>query len=295
MSRRRTGTDCRTGALSLSMRWSDESGERSASMALMQWLGLSKERADEAALQARVTSLQTALMACKQVAARWARIRREVIAASAAVFLTLGFLLGVYREAIQQSFVNLGVAIGLVQRAPDADAAELAYQKGNYEKAMELARPLAEQGDAKAQSVLGRLYWRGRGVPRDDVEAARWFRSAADKGNAAAALNLGNMYADGSGVPQDYAEAAKWYRRAADRGDPQAQYNLGLAYAKGEGVQQDNVSAHAWFNISASRFAGTDGVNRNLAISNRDAVASRMTPEQIAEAQKRARDWKPLA
>jgi TPR repeat protein len=92
-------------------------------------------------------------------------------------------------------------------------------------------------------------------------------------------------------VPQDNAEAAKWYRAAADRGDPQAQYNLGLAYAKGEGVEQDNISAHAWFNIAASRFAASDAGNRNLAISNREAVARKLTPEEIADAQKRAREW----
>jgi TPR repeat protein len=262
-------------------------------MALMQWLGLSKERADEAALAARVTALQSALNTCKEVAARWARIRREVLAASAALFLALGFMLGVYRDTIRQSIVNLGTTIGLVRTIPDAEAAETAYQKGDYETALRLARPLAEQGDDRAQSVLGRMYARGRGVPRDDVEAVRWFRSAAEQGNAAAQLNLGNMYADGNGVPQDYAEAAKWYRRAADRGDPQAQYNLGLAYAKGEGLQQDNVSAHAWFNIAASRFPGSDQINRNLAISNRDAVASKMTAEEISQAQERAREWKP--
>jgi hypothetical protein len=262
-------------------------------MALLQWLGLSKERADDPALEARVTALQAALSTCKEVAARWARIRREVLAASAAVFLALGFMLGVYRDAIQQSILNLGVTIGVVRSVPDAEAAELAYQKSDYEAALRLARPLAEQGDDRAQSILGRMYWRGRGVPRDDLEAVRWFRSAAEQGNAAAQLNLGNMYADGSGVPQDYAEAAKWYRRAADRGDPQAQYNLGLAYAKGEGLQRDNVNAHAWFNIAASRFPGSDAVNRNLAISNRDAVASRMTAEEISRAQEIAREWKP--
>ena len=148
------------------------------------------------------------------------------------------------------------MAVGIVSPVRDANAAEVAYQKGNYETALRVARPLAEQGDARAQSILGRMYARGRGVPLDEVEAGNWFRGAADRGNAAAQLTLGNMYAEGRGVPQDYAEAARWYRVAADQGDPHAQYNLGLSYAKGEGISRDNVSAHMWFNIAASRLGG---------------------------------------
>ncbi len=67
----------------------------------------------------------------------------------------------------------------------------------------------------------------------------------------------------------------------------------GFSYAKGEGISQDNVSAHMWFNIAASRFGGADAAGRGLAISNRDVVAKEMTSEEITEAQKRARDWKP--
>ncbi len=262
-------------------------------MALMRWLGLDRHPADEADLEARVTALQSALSTCKEVATRWRRIRRELLVASAALFMALGFVLGVYRHAIEQSVVSLAVAVGMMRPVSDIDSAEAAYQAGNFATALRLARPLADEGDDRAQSILGRMYWRGRGVPRDDVEAARWFRSAAEHGNAAAQLNLGNMYADGNGVPQDYTEAAKWYRLAADRGDPQAQYNLGLAYAQGQGVPQDNISAHMWFNLAASRFQGSDGVNRNLAISNREAVASKMTPDEIIEAQRRAQGWKP--
>jgi hypothetical protein len=147
------------------------------------------------------------------------------MAATGALCLALGFVLGVYREPIQRAFVDLAVAVGIVSPVRDANAAEVAYQKGNYETALRVARPLAEQGDARAQSILGRMYARGRGVPLDEVEAGNWFRGAADRGNAAAQLTLGNMYAEGRGVPQDYAEAARWYRVAADQGDPHAQYN----------------------------------------------------------------------
>jgi uncharacterized protein len=91
-------------------------------------------------------------------------------------------------------------------------------------------------------------------------------------------------YADG--VPRDYAEAVKWYRSAADQGDADGQYFLSEMYAYGYGVPQDYVSAHMWSNLSAAQ--GREG-----AATFRDLVARRMTPAQIAEAQKLAREWKP--
>jgi TPR repeat protein len=261
-------------------------------MGLMQWFGLSRDPA-EAALEARVSSLQTALVKCKEVASRWTRLGREMVAGTAVLFLIVGFTLGVYREPIQQSIANLTGKGGIVRPVEDADAAEAAYQKGNYETAIRIARPLAESGNARAQSLLGRMYSRGRGMPHDEIEAVNWLRRAADQGDPTAEFTLGNLYAEGKGVPQDYVEAARLYRLAAERGDPQSQYNLGLAYAKGEGVAQDNVSAHAWLNIAAARFPASDTINRSLAISSRDAVASKMKPEELAEAQQRAHQWTP--
>jgi TPR repeat protein len=94
------------------------------------------------------------------------------------------------------------------------------------------------------------------------------------------------MYDSGRGVAQDYAEAVKWYRRAAEQGDAGAQHNLGLMYDKGRGVAQDYVQAHKWLN-----FAATKG--DSWSVMARDLLASKMTPQQIAEAQRLAREWKP--
>jgi uncharacterized protein len=154
-------------------------------------------------------------------------------------------------------------------------------------------RPFAENGDARAQSLLARMYYRGRAVRQDQVEALKWFRLAADKGDAVAQFNLGVMYSEGQIVSQDHAEAEKWYRLAADQGNPQAQYNLGLWYAQGEGGKPDSVRAYMWFNLAAARFPSGDTRSRSLAASSRDAIATNMTSEQIAEAQRLARDWKP--
>ena len=123
-------------------------------------------------------------------------------------------------------------------------------------------------------------------MPQDYAEAVVWFRKAAEQGDGAGENNLGSMYERGQGVPKDYAQAASWYRKAADQGDALAQNNLGLMYEDGRGVAQDYVLAHKWFNLAA-----TQGLDR--AKKARDELASKMTPAQIAEAERLAREWKP--
>ncbi len=87
-------------------------------------------------------------------------------------------------------------------------------------------------------------------------------------------------------MPQDDAEAVRLFRKNADQGDTDAQYNLGLMYTVGSGVPQDYVLAHVWLKLAASQ--GDEAATRD-----RDIVAGMMTPEQIAEAQKLAREWQP--
>jgi uncharacterized protein len=164
-----------------------------------------------------------------------------------------------------------------------------AYDKGVYATALRLLRPLAEQGEANAQYNLGLMFDNGQGVPQDYATAVSWYRKAAEQGHAAAQYNLGRIFANGGqGVPQDYATAASWYRKAAERGDADAQVNLGILYGMGQGVAQDYVNAHMWFSLAAS--AG----DKN-GVKARDMVAAKMTPAQLAEAQKLAREWKPTS
>ena len=92
-------------------------------------------------------------------------------------------------------------------------------------------------------------------------------------------------------MTQDYAEAVRWYRKAVDQSHAGAQNNLGLMYAKGEGVPQDFVQAHMWFNLAASRFPLGEG--RDIAAKTRHNLAKHMTPAQIAEVQRLAREWRP--
>ncbi len=112
----------------------------------------------------------------------------------------------------------------------------------------------------------------------------------AEQGDASAQDNLGSMYYNGRGVSQDYKEALRWYRAAAEQGDASAQYGLGFMYYNGQGVPQDYIQAHMWYNLAASDLTGDD---REVAVKNRDSLAENMTSEQIAEAQRLAREWKP--
>jgi uncharacterized protein len=261
-------------------------------MSLLQLLGLGRHRTEEALLVEELTALQTALARCKGVASRWRRQRGAVIILVAIVTMVLGFAAGAYRETLQQMTADLLSPIGLISTS-NADGGFAAFQNGKYETALRSLRPLAEQGNERAQSAVGLMYYKGNGVAQDDQQALHWFRLAAGQGNSEAQFNLGVMYSEAQGVPQDHAEAAKWYRLAADQGNPKAQYNLGLWYANGDGGSPDYVNAHMWFNLAASHFPASDTRNRGEAIRNRDATAAKMTSEQIAQAQQLAREWKP--
>ncbi len=120
----------------------------------------------------------------------------------------------------------------------------------------------------------------------DYATALREWRPLAEQGDADAQHNLGVMYNTGRGVPQDYAKAVKWFRKAAEQGDGGGQYNLGNMYSDGNGVAKDFVLAHMWYNLAAVQGNFGSGWQRGV-------IAERMTPAQISEAHKLAREWKP--
>jgi hypothetical protein len=138
-------------------------------------------------------------------------------------------------------------------------------------------------GHADAQSVLGICYQDGYGVAQDYAEAVKWYRRAAALGDASAQSSLGFCYEYGYGVAQDYAEAIKWYHKAAAQGNVIAQCAIGFRYEYGRGVPQDYRQAHMWYNLA--------GMTDSDAQKWREEVASKMTPEQIAEAQQMAKEW----
>ncbi|MGH7767195.1 MAG: tetratricopeptide repeat protein, partial [Candidatus Binatia bacterium] len=107
---------------------------------------------------------------------------------------------------------------------------------------------LAKKGDAEAQHKLGLFYERGEQVPRNYVEAAKWFRKAADQEHSEAMMSLGRQYENGYGAfERNYAEAAKWYYRAAMLGDDYGANSMGRTYLHGIGVEKDPIRAYVWF------------------------------------------------
>jgi uncharacterized protein len=139
-------------------------------------------------------------------------------------------------------------------RADTLASANAAYARGDFIGAVKLLTPLALRGNARAQSFLG------------------------------------FMYENGYGAPQAYTEAADLYVQAAISGNPFGQAMLGLMYDKGHGLPQDFVLAYKWLNLAAARAAKHE---RDYFLRLRNAVASKMSPAQIAEGQYLALCWAP--
>lgn len=154
-----------------------------------------------------------------------------------------------------------------------------------YARSFRAAQSGADRGEVDAQFNLGIMFYMGQGVPVDYLAALHWFKQAAKQGHALAQYNAGYMYEKGEGTPQDYEEAVKYYRQAAEGGNRLAQYTLGSMYEKGQGVQQDEVLALKWYNLAAVQ----GELKAKIA---RDSVIPWMTPAQVAEAQRLAREFK---
>lgn len=114
----------------------------------------------------------------------------------------------------------------------------------------------AKSGHPAAQNNLGAIYYDGRGVRPDYVEAARWYRAAAEQGNVEAQYNLALLYGKGLGVTQSDALMAQWLTRAAQAGSTRAQAQLGRLYLDGEGVPASPTEAVRWFRAAAQRGHG---------------------------------------
>ena len=126
--------------------------------------------------------------------------------------------------------VSLGGAMLLVASSVLAesgfDRGASAYKRGDYETALAVFGPLAESGDARAQSVLGMMYSYGEGVSVDYGEAARWYRRGAERNSSVSQYNLGMLYLEGKGVPPNTSEAIRWLTKAADAGHFRARGEL---------------------------------------------------------------------
>jgi hypothetical protein len=194
----------------------------------------------------------------------------------------------------------LALALFGVAAAGQLEDGQAAYRRGDFAEAMRLWLPLAQQGNADAQFALGRMYEKGQGVPHNFEAEVMWYRKAADHGNADAQSIVGDLLRTGIGIepqnygklgPVDYSQALIWLHKAADRGNADALTSLGWMYVLGEGVPQDYAQAHMWWNLAASR--APVGQARDNAVELRRGIETQMTPAQIADAQRMAREWAP--
>ena len=203
----------------------------------------------------------------------------------------------------------------------DFDDGVAALNSGDYATAFRELLPYAKQGNAGAQYTLGVMYENGDGVPRDDVEAVKWYRKAAEQEFAEAQHNLGVAYRDGLGVPKNDAEAVKWYRKAAEQGLVQAQFSLGSMYANGRGVPKNDAETVKWISKAAEQghvtaqynfgfmYANGKGVPEDYVKAHMwwslakaqgykysakwlDIIKPHMTPAQIIKAQDLADEWR---
>ncbi len=100
-----------------------------------------------------------------------------------------------------------------------------AADRGDFATALGEWKPLAEQGDVRAQSLLGFIYQKGKGVPQDYKTAIKWYKLAAEQGDVSAQVNLGRMYATGIGTLQEHTRAYMWWNLSALQGNKKAREN----------------------------------------------------------------------
>jgi uncharacterized protein len=134
-----------------------------------------------------------------------------------------------------------------------------AYERRDFATALAIWRPLAEQGNAEAETLLGAMYWSGEGVLRDHKQAAHWYMRAAQKGYARAQNDIGFMYGFGEGVPP-----------------------------------RDNVQAYKWLSLAVRNYTIKNHGRLEQARKDLAAVRARMTPAQLADAERQIRDFQPV-
>jgi TPR repeat protein len=159
-----------------------------------------------------------------------------------------------------------------------------AYNNADYAAALAEWQELADAGNADAAYGMGLLYGNGFGVDLNDEMALKYYGIAAEKGHGDAAFNLAVMHQNGWGVPMDENVANEWYAVAAEKGNTEAQMALGRFFAMDFQDTYDPVKAYKWFALAEK--LGDYG-----AQEKREFIATRMTAEQVAEADGLVEKW----
>ena len=153
--------------------------------------------------------------------------------------------------------------------AGDLEDGIAAFEKHDFNTAVRLIEPLAEQGNIEAEYFMGTFYMYGHGVPMDPPQATVWFRRAyghwetqARAGNAQAMVEIATMLTSGLGVTRDDKAAADWLRKAGDLGNSEAWAELGGLYVEGAGVPRDMAEGERLLKKAAA--AGGAGATEML-------------------------------
>ena len=197
-----------------------------------------------------------------------------------------------YQRAADQRLTRAALATGQIYatgRGVEKDLAKAVHylqiaMSGRSEVALQMLGGLVASGEV-AEAAVGEeqaLMAISAAADTGDAKAIDWLTARAEGGEDYAYLRLAKVYLDGTVVPADPAKAADYYLKAAMAKYPEAQLQLAELYAAGNGVEQDYIEAHKWANLAAANGSET-------AAARRDLFANLMTPEQIAEAQTRAR------
>lgn len=153
---------------------------------------------------------------------------------------------------------------------------------------------------ASALGSMGRVLGERSGEQTDPTQAAIFFKRAAELGDDQAQNEMGELHLDGKGVLKDYELAARYFGQAAQQANGTATKNLGLAYAIGRGVPKDLPKAYFWLSIAAmGRDSGIfwnfgpDSQDFGKPSALRDKISRGMTSDEIAQAHRLAREWRP--
>ncbi len=213
--------------------------------------------------------------------------------------------------------------------AADAEKGMAALEKGDYKTALKELNADAKKGDADAMFMLSRLYAEGKGVKENRKQAFQWMERAANTGSVRAQGTLAMYFSEGIGVAKDDAKSLEFGRRAADGGDLISQFIMGVRFNNGVGVTRDIEQAAGWWGKAAERgmlraqvmLAGlltqraaaaeakpeqasadrveaakwlilSDSAGQSGAAATLVGLKEKMTPDEIAAAEDRARDWR---
>lgn len=145
----------------------------------------------------------------------------------------------------------------------------------------------ADQDHVRSYAYVGNAYDRGLGVERDPEQAVAWWQKGAQAADRTSRYYLARAYLEGKGgLGRDVKTAIRLLAQSANQRFAPAQAMLGTAYEKGLSLPVDYVLAHMWLNLA--RAQGLAAARKRM-----DALEAKMTPDQIADAQRRARKWRP--